>query len=224
MQSKTSSRGASKTRVKRSSCRGRSRRRPCAVARRGLDGGRCASSLSKRSSQIRRCVVIQSSVWSNASTSRWHGRNWASRRREMRPLRSSTLRCLETAGSDMAKGAASSLTVASPRASRLTMARRVGSARAAKAASSARRSVVMAVFNQRLINCQVNKVRVVSAPVPGSGRPRGMDNPLPPLPPRSPGCANWCGASTTNSSRAPRTTRAGRSPTCCRISARVPCS
>src|SRR5580692_7411492 len=97
---------------------------------------RWTSNLSKRSFQIRRCVLIQSSVWSSAPTSRWHGRNWASRRREISPLRSSTLRCFEMPGSDMAKGAASSLTVASPCASRLTMARRVGSASAANAASS----------------------------------------------------------------------------------------
>jgi len=46
--------------------------------------------------------------------------------------RSSTLRCLETAGRLMANGSASSVTDVSPNASRARMARRVGSARAAK--------------------------------------------------------------------------------------------
>jgi hypothetical protein len=55
--------------------------------------------------------------------------------RNQRPARSSTFRCLETAGCDIAKGSASSLTVASPDARRARIARRVGSARAPKIAS-----------------------------------------------------------------------------------------
>src|SRR5260221_2907 len=50
----------------------------------------------------------------------------------MRPARSRTLRGLEIAGRLIAKGAASSLTVASPQASRARMARRVGSGRGPK--------------------------------------------------------------------------------------------
>jgi hypothetical protein len=53
------------------------------------------------------------------------------------PELSSTARCCITAGSDMASGFARSLTEAGPRASRSTIARRVGSARAWKARSSA---------------------------------------------------------------------------------------
>jgi hypothetical protein len=52
-----------------------------------------------------------------------------------RPADSSTRKCLETAGRDMAKGAAREVTVDSPRARRARMARRVGSERAAKVAS-----------------------------------------------------------------------------------------
>jgi hypothetical protein len=55
--------------------------------------------------------------------------------RAISPARSSTLRCLETAGCDIAKGSASSLTVTSPDAKRARIARRVGSARAPKMAS-----------------------------------------------------------------------------------------
>ena len=65
--------------------------------------------------------------------------------REIRPLRSRTLRCLEIPGSDMSNGAASSPTVASPLAKRLKMARRVGSANAAKAESS--RSLLVVVMS-----------------------------------------------------------------------------
>src|SRR5688500_85126 len=60
------------------------------------------------------------------------GRHCASRPRAMRPARSSTRRCLEMAGPLMSNGAESSLTVAGPVASRARIARRVGSARAAK--------------------------------------------------------------------------------------------
>src|ERR1043165_9371715 len=50
----------------------------------------------------------------------------------MRPARSRTLRCFDTAGRLMSNGAASSVTAASPAARRARIARRVGSARAAK--------------------------------------------------------------------------------------------
>ena len=50
------------------------------------------------------------------------------------PARSSTFRCLEIAGRLIANGSASSLTEASPSVSRARIARRVGSARAAKVA------------------------------------------------------------------------------------------
>jgi hypothetical protein len=50
----------------------------------------------------------------------------------MSPARSSTFRCREIAGRLIAKGSASSFTVASPSASRVRIERRVGSARAAK--------------------------------------------------------------------------------------------
>src|SRR5271168_2324221 len=46
-----------------------------------------------------------------------------------RPADSRMRKCLETAGRDMAKGAASDVTVDSPRARRARMARRVGSER-----------------------------------------------------------------------------------------------
>ncbi len=185
MQRKTSSRGASKTRLKRSwlgapSSTPCSPMPPCRSPTFGsfpfpplvlqcLALGRCcrsassASSLSKRSPQRRRCVAIQSSAPSSASGSRWQGRNWASCHREIRPLRSSTLRCLEIPGSDMSKGAASSPTVASPRARRLRMARRVGSASAVKAASSRSSVVVVTVLHltSELVSCQVKYRRAL---------------------------------------------------------------
>ena len=68
---------------------------------------------------------------SGAATSR-HGRRCASRPRAISPARCSTRRCLEIAGRLMANGSASSETEASPRARRARIARRVGSARAAK--------------------------------------------------------------------------------------------
>src|SRR4051812_49700340 len=54
----------------------------------------------------------------------------------MSPARSRTRRCLETACAVIGKGSASSPTVASPAVSRSRIARRVGSARAAKVALS----------------------------------------------------------------------------------------
>jgi hypothetical protein len=56
--------------------------------------------------------------------------------REIRPASDSTSRCFITAGSDMAKGCASSLTESVSRSvRRASSARRVGSARAAKVRS-----------------------------------------------------------------------------------------
>ena len=63
---------------------------------------------------------------------RREGRSCAVRPRSIRPARSSTPMCFETAWTLIENGAASSLTVASPSARRARIARRVGSARAAK--------------------------------------------------------------------------------------------
>src|SRR6185312_4322637 len=79
------------------------------------------------------------------------GRRCASTSIEMRPARSSTFRCLEMAGWLISKGSASSVTVASPVASRARMARRVGSARAAKV-KLRRSEVCIAVWFH---NCKV---------------------------------------------------------------------
>ena len=70
-----------------------------------------------------------------------HGRHCALREREMSFAFSSTLRCFETAGRLMANGSANSLTVASPRESRASIARRVGSARANRASDSGSRGI-----------------------------------------------------------------------------------
>ncbi len=79
-------------------------------------------------------VVLRACIHSIASSSGSAciraGRHWASRPRVTRPACSSTFRCREIAGSVIAKGAAMSPTVASPSASRVRMARRVGSASA----------------------------------------------------------------------------------------------
>ena len=55
-----------------------------------------------------------------------------------------TFKCFEIAGMEIEKGSASSVTVASPRASRATIALRVGSANAMNAAST--RSAVITVM------------------------------------------------------------------------------
>src|SRR5882757_6807208 len=65
---------------------------------------------------------------------RRQGRHCASRPRSIKPARSSTFRCFETAGRLMSKGSASFRTEVSPEARRARIARRVGSARAAKVA------------------------------------------------------------------------------------------
>src|SRR5882672_2023201 len=63
------------------------------------------------------------------------GRFVPSARRTISPAPSSTFRWREMAGCVISKGAASSITVASPLARRARIARRVGSAKAEKAAS-----------------------------------------------------------------------------------------
>ena len=73
-----------------------------------------------------------------------HGRHCASRPRSISPARSSTLRCLETAGRLILKGFASSVTDLSPRDSLPRMARRVGSAKAANVVLSL--SVVIVIY------------------------------------------------------------------------------
>src|SRR6188472_1330137 len=65
----------------------------------------------------------------------------------IRPAPSSTLRCLETAWMLTGKGSASSLTVASPEDRRFRIARRVGSASAAKVLSSCA-AVIVPPLNQ----------------------------------------------------------------------------
>ena len=156
MQRKTSSRGASKTRLNRSSfgasaCRRahpRSASLPLSVA-----PSRAGAPLQVGQQRVElvEALVPQAPVRADPvqrAVERLDlevaGPELGVAPREIRPLRSSTLRCLEIPGSDMSKGAASSPTVASPRASRLTMARRVGSASAANAASSRSSVIVMA--------------------------------------------------------------------------------
>src|SRR3954451_3050559 len=90
---------------------------------------------------------------SNTSASRCTGRRWASRLRLTRPASSSTFRCLETAWTVTSYGAASSLTVASPTASRATMSRRVGSA----SAENTRESGSAATSSSFLLNLSVDE-------------------------------------------------------------------
>src|SRR5438309_11022076 len=70
----------------------------------------------------------------------------------MSPARSSTFRCFETAGWLIRKGFASCITPASPEARRARIARRVGSARAAKVWS--RRVALTLYRTTRLYNAQ----------------------------------------------------------------------
>src|SRR6185312_6101343 len=95
-----------------------------------------ASSLRKLDSAASRYPSIQAVSSSSAAGARWHGLRWPSRLRVIKPARSNTCRCLETACLVMVKGAASSLTVAGPVESRATRARRTGSANAKKALSN----------------------------------------------------------------------------------------
>ena len=74
--------------------------------------------------------AIQSAASRSGAVSRWLARHLPDRVREMRAACSSTLRCRETAGIDIGKGALSSVTVASRSANSERIARRVGSASA----------------------------------------------------------------------------------------------
>src|SRR5256885_616647 len=85
------------------------------------------------------------------------GRRCASCPADTRPARSSTLRCFEIAGWLIANGRASSLTDVSPRARRARIARRVGSARAVKTASS--RDEAFIFITAWLDNLQVMQLR-----------------------------------------------------------------
>ena len=93
---------------------------------------RCRSSLSVRCSHSCLRDSIQSIASLRGSDRRRLGRHCASRPRTMRPAFSSTFRCRETAGMLIGRGAANSVTAASPSERRSTICRRVGSARAAK--------------------------------------------------------------------------------------------
>jgi hypothetical protein len=79
--------------------------------------------------------VIQRSAAVSALRSTWQVRTRPTFREETTPLASSTARCCITAGSEIASGFASSLTVAGPRESLCTIARRVGSLSAWKVRS-----------------------------------------------------------------------------------------
>ncbi len=95
-------------------------------------------------------VTLQPAVASASGfASRQHGRRWASRPRVIRPARSSTLRCFEIAGCDISNGSASSITDASPEARRDRIARRVGSASAAKVASRSAAFITIWLYTNR---------------------------------------------------------------------------
>src|SRR3954453_14850641 len=96
---------------------------------------------SKPSSQKRRYAWSHSAASRSAGPRSRDGRSWPVRPRSISPACSSTPRCFDTAWSVIGNGRASSLTVASPSARRPRMARRVGSARAAKVALSCSESV-----------------------------------------------------------------------------------
>src|SRR6266481_3519328 len=67
---------------------------------------------------MRRCCSIQPDAASRRLGSSWHGRDCASRVREIKPACSSTFRCLDTACWVILNGTASSATVALPVARR----------------------------------------------------------------------------------------------------------
>src|SRR5665213_2951856 len=85
---------------------------------------------SRRRCQRTRRSLIHCSARLSAFSSMRHVRTRPCFFVRTRPLASRTCRCWTTAGSDMAKGSASSLTDAGARARRSTIARRVGSASA----------------------------------------------------------------------------------------------
>src|SRR5690606_30179435 len=105
---------------------------------------------------------------SNRLGSSLRGRRWASTSIEMRPARSSTFRCLEMAGWLISNGSASSVTVADPVASRARMARRVGSARAAKVRS--RRSEACITLSFYKVAVIYNGTKGLSRLSPGLNR------------------------------------------------------
>jgi hypothetical protein len=112
---------------------------------------RCASRASRRYSQRRFCSVIQLMSSSAVSVSIRQGRRWASTPWLMSPALWRTLMCLETACRLIVNGSASSFTLASPSERRVKIARRVGSAKAEKAASS-RSSVSVTSYEGRQRN------------------------------------------------------------------------
>src|SRR3954467_14738229 len=109
-------------------------------------GGKASSRTSERRSkcrsQIARCSAIHcSSVRIGPGSSR-HLRTRPTFSERTRPLRCSTSSCCIADGSDMSRGAASSLADAAPRDSRTTIARRLSSASAWNARSSSTASAV----------------------------------------------------------------------------------
>src|SRR5690606_28001 len=72
----------------------------------------------------------------------------------MRPARSSTLRWCEIAGCVMSNGAHNSPTLASPRARRVRIARRVGSASASNVASSVTGSCISTILYKYQQKCR----------------------------------------------------------------------
>src|SRR5207237_9588761 len=99
-----------------------------------LPSCRRSSRRSKLPCQNRRYRSSHSRASCSGAPSRREGRSCAERPRAISPARSSTLRCLETAWTLIGNGSASSFTDASPSTSRARIARRVGSASAAKVA------------------------------------------------------------------------------------------
>ena len=92
------------------------------------------SSASSRSVQNARCLSIQAAASISGSGSNATQCSRHARRRRTNLACSSTRMCFDTALSDIANGSANSVTRASPRRSRSTIARRVGSASAASVA------------------------------------------------------------------------------------------
>jgi hypothetical protein len=97
---------------------------------RGLDRSEVGVETVEGMFQKRLTRSIQSAASRSGAVSRWLARHLPDRLREMRAASSSTLRCRETAGIDIGKGALSSVTVASRSANSARIARRVGSASA----------------------------------------------------------------------------------------------
>ena len=96
---------------------------------------RTSSSLSKLGAQNALNSASQSTAAAIFSAFNLAGRRCLSISRSINPARSSTFRCLETAGWLISNGAAISFTDAGPSASRDSIDRRVASANAAKTSS-----------------------------------------------------------------------------------------